>query len=173
MAHWYIISVVGKDRTGIVSHLTSALFDSGCDLGEASMMRLGDCFTIMMMVRHDGNTHSLQQVVTPVAESLGLRVHVDKVDAHLHRHLEPDVHIVVHGADRPGIVAQVTGALCEAGLNIVNLESDVGGKDEQPIYIMHIDGIATEGVAALESALAIVAKQGIEAKLSPIETMIA
>ncbi len=173
MAHWYIVSVVGKDRSGIVAHLSSALFENGCDLGEASMMRLGDCFTIMMMVRHDGNTHSLLQVVQPVAESMGLHVHVDKVDAHLHRHLEPDVHITVHGADRPGIVAQVTGALCEAGLNIVNLESDVGGSDAKPIYVMHIDGIATAGVPALESALAIVSKQGVQAKLNPIEIMIA
>lgn len=172
MAKWYILSVVGKDKAGIVSHVTAALFDGGCDLGETSMMRLGDSFTIMMMVRFDGNGHGLEQLVAPVAESMGLRIHVDKVDGHLHRHLEPDVHIIVHGADRPGIVAQVTGALCQAGLNIVNLESDVGGTEAAPIYVMHIDGVAEEGIAALESALEIVTRQGIQAKLNPIETMI-
>ncbi|MFC1749597.1 glycine cleavage system protein R [Pseudomonadota bacterium] len=171
MAHWYILSVIGKDRAGIVSHVTQALYDGGCDLGETSMIRLGDSFTIMMMVRHEGNTKSLERIVSTVADSMGLRVHVDKTESHLHRHVEPDAHIIVHGADRPGIVAHVTGALAEAGLSIVNLESDVGGTEEAPIYIMHIDGVASEGLPSLESALEIVGKEGIDAHLVPIETM--
>ncbi len=172
MTHWYMLSVVGKDRPGIVSHVTSALYEGGCDLGETSMIRLGDSFTIMMMVRHDGTVKSLQYLLATVAESMGLHVHVDKMDGHLHRHVDPDVHITVYGADRPGIVAHVTGALAEAGLNIINLDSDVGGSEDKPIYIMYIDGVAGEGRAALESALEIVVKEGVEAKLTPIDTMI-
>ena len=172
MTHWYILSVVGKDRPGIVSHVTAALYEGGCNLGETSMIRLGDSFTIMMMVRHDGSVKSLQNLLSTVADSMDLHVHIDKMDSHLHRHVEPDVHITVYGADRPGIVAHVTGALAEAGLNIVNLDSDVGGTEANPIYIMHIDGMASEGIAALQSALDVVIKEGIEAKLTPIETMI-
>ena len=130
MTHWYILSVVGKDRAGIVSHVTAALYEGGCDLGETSMIRLGDSFTIMMMVRHDGTVKSLQNLLATVADSMGLHVHIDKMDGHLHRHVDPDVHITVYGADRPGIVAHVTGALAEAGLNIVNLDSDVGGTEK-------------------------------------------
>jgi len=172
MTHWYILSVVGKDRSGIVSHVTAALYEGGCNLGETSMIRLGDSFTIMMMVRHDGTVKSLQGILSTVADSMGLHVHIDKMDGHLHRHAEPDVQITVYGADRPGIVAHVTGALAEAGLNIVNLDSDVGGSNESPIYIMHIDGVAGEGIPALESALDVVIKEGVDAKLTPIETMI-
>ncbi len=172
MRHWYILSVVGKDRPGIVARVTAALYEGGCNLGETSMIRLGDSFTIMMMVRHDGTVKSLQNLLATVADSMGLHVHVDRMDGHLHRHLEPDVHITVYGADRPGIVAHVSGALDEAGLNIVNLDSDVGGTEEKPIYIMHIDGVAGQGVKALESALAVVVKEGVEAKLTPLETMI-
>lgn len=172
MDKWYMLTLVGKDRPGIVAHVTAALYEGGCDLGESSMLRLGDSFTIMMMVKFSGNLHALQALVAPVAESMGLHLHVDRIEGHLHRHVEPDVHIVVYGADRPGIVAQVTTALAEAGLNIVNLDTDVGGSEDSPIYIMHIDGVATEGVAALESALAIVTADGVEAKLTPIETMI-
>jgi len=172
MTHWYILSVVGKDRPGIVSHVTAALYEDGCNLGETSMIRLGDSFTIMMMVRHDGTVKSLQNLLSTVAESMGLHVHIDKMDGKLHDHREPDVQITVYGADRPGIVAHVTGALAEAGLNIVNLDSDVGGSDENPIYVMHIDGVAAEGIPALESALDVVIKEGVDAKLTPIETMI-
>ncbi len=172
MDKWYMLTLVGKDRSGIVSHVTAALYDAGCDLGESSMLRLGDSFTIMMMVKFRGSSQAVRQIVAPVAESMGLHLHVDKIEGKLHHHIEPDVHIVVYGADRPGIVARVTGALAEAGLNIVNLDSNVGGSSEQPIYIMHIDGVAGEGIPALRSVLDILAKEGVDVQLRPIDTMI-
>ena len=173
MKRWYMLTVVGKDRPGIVAHVTSALYEGGCNLGEASMMRLGGNFTIMLMVQHDGTLKSLQQILEPVVESMDLHMHVDKIEGHLHEHLIPDVRISVFGADRAGIVATVTNVLSGAGLHILNLESDVGGTAEQPIYIMHIEGLAREGVEALRSALAVVESgDGIEAKLHPIETMV-
>jgi len=169
---WYMLTVVGKDRSGIVSHVTKALLEGGCNLGESSMLRLGDSFTIMMMVGSDGTLKNLSDLIAPTAESMGLHTHVDHVQGGLHQHVEPDVHIVVYGADRPGIVAHVTGALAEAGLNIVNLDTDVGGSESASIYVMHIDGVAQEGIPALESAIEIVVKEGVDAKLSHIETMI-
>lgn len=173
MNHWYMLTLVGKDRPGIVAHVSAALFDGGCNLGEASMMRLGANFTIMLMVDYQGTTKGLAELVEPVAQSMGLHLHVDRIEAQLHQHLEPDVHISVYGADRAGIVAKVTGALAEAGLHILDLESDVAGSDDKPIYIMQIEGHAGEGIEALQSALDMVAKDdGIEVKLTPFDTMI-
>lgn len=173
MNHWYMLTLVGKDRPGIVAHVTAALYDGGCNLGEASMMRLGGNFSMMLMVDYAGKTRDLAELVEPVAESMGLHLHVDRIEGHLHQHLEPDVHISVYGADRAGIVAKVTGALAEAGLHILDLESDVAGSDEKPIYIMQIEGHAGEGIEALQSALDVVAKDdGIDVKLTPFDTMI-
>lgn len=167
-----MLTVVGRDQKGIVAHVTAALFDGGCNLGEASMMRLGGNFTMMLMVQFDGKARQLELLLEPVVQSLGLHSHIDHIDGHLHHHLIPDVHITVYGADRAGIVAQVTTTLAEAGLNILDLESDVAGSEEQPIYIMNIEGVATEGVAALESVLKMITDQGIDATLTPIDTMV-
>ena len=85
------------------------------------------------------------------------------------------MRITVHGADRAGIVAQVTGVLNEAGLNILDLESDVGGSVENPFYIMHIEGIATQGIAQLSQALQqLLATQhpDLKVQLEPIETLV-
>lgn len=172
MKHWYMLTVVGKDRPGIVAHLSAALFDGGCNLGEASMIRLGGTFTIMLMVEFDGSVKALTDIVAPVAESLDLHLHVDHIDAKLHQHLEPDVRITVYGADRAGIVARITGALAEAGLHILDMDTSVAGTEEKPIYIMQIEGHAAEGVEALQSALDVVAEKGIEAKLETIDTLI-
>ncbi len=172
MSHWYMLTLVGKDRPGIVAHLSKALYEGECNLGEASMMRLGGNFTIMLMVHSDSTTHQLEQLVAPVAESMGLRLHVDRIEGELHRHQEPDVRITVYGADRAGIVARATGALAEAGLHILDMTTDVAGSEDAPIYIMLIEGHAAEGVEALESALELVRQDGVEATLKPIETLI-
>ena len=155
---WYMLTLVGKDRPGLVAHVTSALYEGGCHLGETSMMRLGTSFTIMMMLQYDGNVNALQKML--------------QSDGGLHQHHLPDVRISIYGADRPGIVAHATSALTEAGLNTLDLNSDVGGTEEAPIYILHIEGCANEGVDALRSALDIVKQEGVETQLTPIDTMV-
>lgn len=173
MENWFMVTLVGKDRPGIVARVSGALYEGGCALGEASMMRLGANFTIMLMVRFDGTKKALAALLAPEAESLGLHAHVDRIEGRLHNHRVPDVAITVYGADRAGIVAKVTGALAQAGLDILDLESDVGGDERRPIYIMHIEGQAREGIDALASALEVVKKdEGIDATLAPIDTVI-
>lgn len=169
---WFMLTVVGKDQPGIVARITAALYEGGCNLGEASMTRLGGNFTIMLMVQHAGSAATLTQSVAPVSESLGLKLHVDKIEGQLHRHPEADVHISVFGADRAGIVAQVTTALAEAGLDILDLQSDVAGTEQKPIYIMQIEGRALQGMPALKAAVQVLDGKGVEVRLEPIELMI-
>lgn len=168
---WYMLTVVGEDRPGIVAALTRALYSGKCNLGETSMLRLGGNFTIMMMVSGVESVQALDALVLPVAESLNLRVHVDAIEAHLHQHLAPDAQVTVYGADRAGIVAEVAGALADAGFHILDLNSDVGGTDVAPVYLMMIEGHAARGMEELESALAPLRDQGIEVVLEPIDTL--
>jgi len=172
MDKWFMAVVFGPDRPGIVAKVTSALFDGGCNLGEASMTRLGGNFTMMLMVQSEGRESALKALLAPVIESLGLHLHIDSIKAELHHHVEPDVRITLFGKDRSGIVAHATATLAEAGLHILSLESDVAGSEEKPIYILHIEGEAQEGIPSLESALEIVASEGIETRITPIDTVI-
>ena len=172
MKHWYMLTVVGKDRPGIVSQVTGALYEGGCNLGEASMMRLGGNFTIMLMVQNEDGAQNLDVVLGSVIDTLSLHVHVDRIEGRLHEHLLPDVRVSVFGADQPGIVAKTTAALSGAGLHILNLESDVGGTEAKPIYIMHIEGQASAGMDVLRSALQLVARDGIEARLTAVDTLV-
>ncbi len=172
MKRWHMLTVVGHDRPGIVAGLTDALYRGGVNLGEASMVRLGGTFTIMLMVESDAEAPALRHLVEPFAAAHALHVHVDPIEGRLHEHVEPNVRIAVHGADRPGIVAQVTQALAAAGCNILDLDSDVGGSAAQPIYIMTIDGHAPGGIETLERALAPVRQNGIEVRITPIDILV-
>jgi len=173
MKNWFMLALVGQDRVGIVAQITDALYRGGCNLGETSMLRLGTSFTMMMMVNTQLDENTLISIIQPIAEKLGLHLHVDQIEGELHPHPEPDVKIVVHGADRAGIVAQVTGELANAGLNILDLETGVGGSNEKPFYFMQIEGNATQGIDTLQSGLEKLKEtlQGnIDINLSPLET---
>ena len=60
----------------------------------------------------------------------------------------------------------------EAGLNILDLNSEVAGTRDKPVYIMMIDGYAEGGIEALEPALEGLKARGIEATLIPIATLV-
>ena len=171
MSKWFMLTLVGKDQIGIVAKITTILYKSGCNLGEASMLRLGGNFTIMLMVSYDDTVQSLSNLLEPVANNLQLHFHIDAIDGQLHQHPTPNLRIRVYGADRIGIVAQVTTALANCGFNILDLESDVGGDDVNPFYVMNIEGFATTGIEAVEEALQVLSQQ-LEVKFEPIETAV-
>ena len=136
------------------------------------MIRLGGNFTIMLMVQGALPPAQLEALMQPVVDALCLRLHIDPIDGALYQQREPpDVRITVHGADRAGIVARVTGALAEAGLDILDLASEVAGNEQKPIYVMYIDGYARRGVDALQAALATLSHDGFVARLEPIQTI--
>ena len=168
--NWSVLTVVGADRPGIVAAVSQTLFAAGCELAEASMMRLGGNFAIMLRVAHKPAA-DLQDILSPVIQSMDLHLHIDKDVAAEAHHVEPDVLITVYGADRAGIVAQVTSALAQAGLNIIDLETAVGGTHDKPVYIMSIEGNASAGMEKLQQAVNGLADD-IEVSLMPIDTMV-
>jgi glycine cleavage system transcriptional repressor len=172
MKDWYIVTLVGADRPGIVARVTQALLAAGGNLGEASMLRMGANFTIMLMVDYPGDAAALDRCLAPVAQALDLHLHVDRSAAGPRQRLEPEVRVRVAGADRAGIVAQVTGALASAGLNILDLESTVAGSAAAPIYVLYIEGQAQQGLTPLAAAVAGLAGQGVDVSIEPIELVI-
>ncbi len=172
MAVWNMLTLVGADRPGIVASVARAIYEAGGSLGEASMIRLGGNFTIMMMVSGNGISAEMEREVSLVASNLGLRFHMDPVEGGLHRHIVPNVQVRVTGADRSGIVADVTGVLAEAGFNILELESDVAGDEERPVYIMNIQGYCEQTIESLQTAVAALMQEGISVDISSVETLI-
>ena len=167
-----MLTLVGEDRPGIVARVTGTLTQAGCNLGEASMIRLGGNFTIMLMVTGRSGAAELEAILGPVAADLGLRLHIDPVTGGGHQHLVPNVQVRVMGADRAGIVSAVTSALASIGFNILELESDVAGDAGSPVYIMNIQGCSEATVEALRESVAGLKGQGIAVDISPVETFI-
>jgi glycine cleavage system transcriptional repressor len=172
MTDWTMLTLVGQDRPGIVARVTRALYRAGCNLGEASMIRLGGSFTILLMVSGGPGQAELEALLAPEAAALSLRVHLDPVQGGLHQHLVPNVQVRVTGADRTGIVAEVTERLADQGFNILELESDVAGDAERPVYIMNIQGCCDRTLEDLRRAVAGLAERGIAVDVAPVELLI-
>jgi len=169
---WQMLTLVGEDQPGIVAQVTDSLYQGGFNLGETSMIRLGGNFTIMMMVSGPLGCDGLILRLAPVAERLGLKVHLDPIRGGLHRHRAPNFQVRVNGADQAGIVARVTGLLAQCGFNILELESDVVGSKDRPVYIMTIQGYAESTLEDLEQAMDQLHQQEIDVHVSSIETLI-
>jgi glycine cleavage system transcriptional repressor len=167
-----MLTLIGEDKPGIVAAVTRALFEYGLNLGETSMLRLGGNFTVMMMVSGEHSEAELRDRLKPVIEAQGMCLNIDRIEAHLHEHLVPNIQVTVTGADRAGIVAQVTSALADAGFNILDLESDVAGTADKPVYIMQIAGVANVAVEVIERALVPLREEGVDVNVSAIETYI-
>ncbi len=173
MNNWYMLTLVGNDRTGIVAKVTRILQQNNCQLGEASMLRLGGNFTIMMMVNSELSSDDIITALQAISAELNLQVHLDEIEGRLHEHHIPNVLVTVIGADRGGIIAQVTEKLFNVGFDILNLDSDVAGTDERAIYIMRIEGQALDGIESIEAALQPLKADGIDISVQAIETLIA
>ena len=175
MEHWYMLSLVGKDRPGLVAEVSAALCKAGCNLGDSSMARLGTNFSIMVMVQWNGTIEQLKEIVQPISQNLALTPHIDELPGGIEHHVEPDVRISVYAQDRPGIVEDVTTTLAEAGLNILYLDSNTDTKEGIPgkTYYLHIEGTVSEGLDPLYTAIdRLTSDKKMNAQLIPINPQI-
>jgi len=77
---WSVLTLIGADQTGIVAAVTDVLYKNGCSLAQASMMRLGTNFAIMLRVSHNADKN-LSQVLNDVCSNMGLHLHIDEDNA--------------------------------------------------------------------------------------------
>lgn len=172
LKNWHLLSMVGKDRPGIVAKLSAGLCKNGCNLGDSSMARLGDKFVIMLAVQFEGSQEALGNIVAPLAGALDLNQHIMKIEEGAHER-EPDVRINLFAEDRMGIIEDVTRMLAEAGLNILTLESNLDTNQPNNTYSIHIEGTVSNGITPLYSVLDRLSDENkIQSQLIPINAQV-
>ncbi|MDQ7015417.1 MAG: ACT domain-containing protein [Gammaproteobacteria bacterium] len=171
MSEWTMLTLVGRDQEGIVAAVTAVLHKEGCQLGETSMMRLGGNFSMMLMLSC-GAEVAVLEALSEVAEQFELRLHLDQIEAQLHDHRQANVRVTVHGADRIGLVAEVTAVLAAGGLSVLDLCSDVAGSADKPLYLLQIEGVCELSAEALQLALRAALDEDVQFSVDEIETLL-
>lgn len=78
-----VISVLGKDRSGIVAGVANVLADSKANIDDISQTILDDIFSMTMLVTLDtdeADFNTVQEKLTAVGENLGLQVIIQRED---------------------------------------------------------------------------------------------
>jgi len=167
----FALSAIGADRPGIIAAVAERLVAHGVNVTDSQMGILRGFFAMTLVVTapDDVDEAALTADLRAVGDELRLdAVMVRAVDAVAERSLDEPTHVVnVHGADHPGILAAVTGALAAAGVNVCDLVTRLtaGGVWVMVIHVAIPPGAATD---ALEAALrAVGERQGVEIGLHP------
>jgi glycine cleavage system transcriptional repressor len=143
----FSLSALGTDRPGIVAAVSGALGDAGCNLEDSTMTILQGHFAILLVVSASEETTgaSLESALEPVSETFDLVIAVRKIEEATQdvpeRSGTDALSISIHGADRPGIVHAISGALADAGGNVVDLSTQLVGETEKPVYVMTLRAI--------------------------------
>lgn len=78
-----VISVLGKDRSGIVAAVSVALAECGANIDDISQTILGDIFSMTMLVRLNPDVaafNEVQDALRAVGEDLGVQVTLQRED---------------------------------------------------------------------------------------------
>lgn len=78
-----VISVLGKDRSGIVAAVSGVLAEKGANIDDISQTILDDIFSMTMLVRLDADVadfNTVQTALEAVAEDLGVQIILQRED---------------------------------------------------------------------------------------------
>lgn len=141
----FVLSVIGKDKPGILAKISGILFTHGCNIEDVSQTILQTEFASIFIVHNPGE-HPLDEIGRSLNEAL------DGME--LSAHLRPMAQaalvqvpstqpfvITTRGVDKPGTIAAVTGAIASLSCNVVNFRAIITqdeGVDEM-IMIFEVD----------------------------------
>lgn len=154
----FLISIIGRDRRGVVSAVTGYLFEIGANLADSAFAVLGEGFEFSCVAEFGAGAEA--EEVSAGLSSLdaleGARITVSSFPFGLDR---ADSAVITHvvdisGGDRPGLVARISEVLMDYDANIVRMSSKrmpTGtGFDYRTRFAINVG----EGrVSALEAAL--------------------
>ena len=134
MAHTFVISVLTKDRVGIIAGVTKALYDLGGNIAAISQTVLDGYFTIIITAAFPAGL-TAEQIRAGVTKSGGsgeLSVSVQQRDpappAAPGGRSGDRFILTITGEDRPGILHRISSYLSSRGINIEDLYAYTEGE---------------------------------------------
>jgi glycine cleavage system transcriptional repressor len=179
------ITVIGRDRPGIIADVAEVLAGLGMNLTDSTMTRLRGHFAMTLICtgsRAGADTpafdngagapevEDVEAALAPLTAGGSLVTTVSRVQPEPVPESPGGHHVLsVHGADRLGIVASVARGLAEFGGNITDLTTRLSG--DLYVLVAELDLPAGADVDLIRERLDAVARAlGVEVALRPAET---
>lgn len=163
----FALTIIGRDRPGIVADVTEILYRLGCNIADSSCSILGGQFAMILILSHpevaDGKELS-SAFVSLEQGGLSVFLRTLKPGGEKHPRMEGELCMIsVYGSDKPGIVYRVAKELGERRVNITDLNTKLVGSEQRPVYVMMLEAMLPPGVTIEEMEQAM---QGLKDELS-------
>ena len=123
MIRQLVLTIVANDRPGIVQAVSEVVAHYGGNWMDSSMVRLGGEFAGIARVSiSEENTDALRASLAAL-KGQGLVITVQAASEGLAAS-GTNAHLMVSGADHPGIVRDISMSLAECGVSIAELHSE-------------------------------------------------
>ena len=146
----FALTIIGRDRPGIVSQVTGILYDLGCNIADSSCSILGGQFAMILILAHPDyiDRDSFGDAFLPLEESgLSVFLRVLKPGGEIRPEIEGDFCMIsVYGSDKPGIVYRVAKVLGDNQVNITDLNTKLIGSDKSPVYVLILEATLPENI---------------------------
>jgi len=120
----FILTALGTDRPGLVSALSAPINDHGASWERSQMSRLAGKFAGIVLVTVADDRLDALVADLEALDAQGLQVTLERTDEPVEQE-SLQLQLELLGADRPGIVAQISASLAAHGVNIDELTTDV------------------------------------------------
>jgi glycine cleavage system transcriptional repressor len=163
-----LVSIIGPDHVGMVSAISSRLFDLGANLGDTSFSVLGGGaeFTAIVEFSTEMELETLISELEALPSLVEAEIKVSRFDhSTTHAASQTITHIInVSGGDSPGLMARLCEVFEQFSANIVRLNSERVPGIGQPQYIISTAvAIPPENTASCLATVANIAGQlGLE-----------
>jgi glycine cleavage system transcriptional repressor len=150
LAH-FAVTILSKDRPGIVADTAEVLYRLGCNLEDSSCTMLGGDFAMILIVSHEKPFPKarLSDEFKLLHERTGLAIHVRTLSEEEICPVKDEGELClvsVYGSDKPGIVFRVTRELADRRVNITDLNTKLIGTREEPVYVLMLEAILPTGM---------------------------
>lgn len=125
------LTVLGRERPGIVAGITGVLFEEDCNIRDSTMTILAGEFSMLLIVELPPVMTNLQleRALREVQRRFELTVLIKTLkEEEFHFHKPPNSRtwaITIYGGDRKGIVHHVASLMSRKGISITDLKTRV------------------------------------------------
>jgi glycine cleavage system transcriptional repressor len=171
LAH-FAVTIVGKDRPGIVADTAEVLFRLGCNVEDSSSTMLGGEYAMILILSHQKpfTKKLLEEAFADKFSAIGLSFSIRTLKEDEVKYREPQGELClvsVYGSDKPGIVYRITRELADRRVNITDLNTKLIGSPAEPVYVLMLEAALPEGLSVEElSTLLEGLKQELKVEIS-------
>ena len=124
MQNLLVLTVIGKDRTGLIRSLSQNIADHGGNWLESRMCRLGGEFAGILRIHipKDKEPSLFEALRALQADGLSITIRADETEQAPGATKSASLSLIGH--DRPGILYHISAALARQSINVEELETE-------------------------------------------------